>query len=394
MRPSASSVVTRAVTIALGVIGISAQGWAGESPEAEPAVERPEPVRVYRKDNKTVFESADALVALSNRIQFRFTQEDPDPRTRLPGTLEPGDSRGSFRIRRAKTRLEGWVWRKELMFELAVGWAGADSGNSASTFSGLEDARVIWDASGNGRFRVTFGQFKVPFGRQELTSSEALQFCDRSILSGEFTFSRDAGVTVGGRLAAGRVRYDAGIFNGNGRNKPNNDNGKYQYDARVAFEPLGAVLDVEGDPDHSPKPVLSLGLDMEDNSQFGATNANDLATRTLGADVVLKYRGFAAMAEYFSRRRTPEQGAQFHANGYHLQAGYYVVKDKLELAFRYASFDPTDVVPDDDHRELGGAVSYVVRKGVLRLQADLRRLEDLAQRTRDSELRVQSNFSF
>ena len=48
---------------------------------------------------------------MSNRIQPRFTLELPDDSVQLPGTPAKGDSKGSFRIRRAKFRLEGWFYK-------------------------------------------------------------------------------------------------------------------------------------------------------------------------------------------------------------------------------------------------------------------------------------------
>ena len=129
------------------------------------------------------------------------------------GPPSPGASKGSFRIRRAKTELTGWVWRRELTYELQLSWAGPEAG--ASTTTPLEDFILNWDASKDKRFQVAVGQFKVPLGRQELTSSSRLQFADRDLLSSEFTRGRDVGVQLWGLLAKGKVEYRAGIFNGN-----------------------------------------------------------------------------------------------------------------------------------------------------------------------------------
>ena len=52
-------------------------------------------------------------------------------------------------------------------------------------------------------------------GRQEMTSSNRLEFADRDLLSGEFSRGRDVGVQLWGLLGKGKVEYRAGIFNGN-----------------------------------------------------------------------------------------------------------------------------------------------------------------------------------
>ncbi len=350
--------------------------------------------RLYWKDGETVFETDGFRAALSNRVQFRWTQQMPHEKVQLAGTTAPGQDIGSFRIRRAKTQLDGWFWRPEVAYELQIGWAGSDSTGGSSVFSGLEDAVLTWDASKKGTFKVKIGQYKVPFGRQELTSSERQQFIERSILSGEFTRSRDVGVGVEGVVARGKLEYKAGIFNGDGRNKATNDNAKYQYDARLSFQPWGDVKYSEADFESKDKLLLAVTGELEQNNFHGATNANDFKNTILGGDVVVKYKGLSLFGEYFNRKREPETGLSFHSNGYHFQAGYFLRRDKLEVAFRYASWDPSDQAKDDDQTEIGAAVTYYLLKHRFKIGGDFRRLEDKIRDVRDKELRVQTQFVF
>lgn len=376
------------------------------APAAVPAAasgeaEKTDHFKLYWKDGKTVFETDDFLLTLSNRVQFRFTQLQPDDAVQLPGTQSPGDGIGTFRIRRAKTKAEGWFWKKELEYELQLGWAGSDSTGGSSIFSGLEDAYLNWDASKNRTFRIKGGQFKVPFGRQELNSSESLQFVDRSILSGEFTHSRDVGIAVGGRSTNGKIDYWAGIFNGNGRNKPINDNDKYQYDARLMIQPWGDVKYSEGDFESKDKPLLAIAADFEQNDLRGSSAAPpggpslvNLKNTIFGGDVAFKYKGFSAYGEYFSRKREPETGPSFHSDGFQVQAGYFLKRDKWEVAFRYAWWDPSDARSGDDQKEIGGALNYFILKHDLKVQADFREIKDKFAGARDKEFRVQTQFAF
>ena len=128
--------------------------------------------KVYWKDGETHFEMEGAHITLANRIQVRYSHIFPDDDLRLPGTTERGQSKGSFRIRRAKTTFEGWFWKPELTFELQLNWAEPEPG--ASTDRPLEDGYINWDASKTGAFMVRVGQFKVPFGRQEMSTSSGL----------------------------------------------------------------------------------------------------------------------------------------------------------------------------------------------------------------------------
>lgn len=358
------------------------------------------PFELYWKDGETVFKTDGFQLSFNNRVQFRFSDFDPDDRTQLPGTGAAGDSIKSFRIRRAKTQFEGWFWKPEIQFEVQIGWAGSDATGGSATFSGLEDALLNWDASKKGTFMVQAGQFKVPFGRQEMTSSERQQFVERSILSGEFTHSRDVGLQLWGRLASGKLEYRAGVFNGNGRNKPINDNDKLQYDARLSFEPFGSVGYSESDFESKNKPLLAIALEFENNDNARATsgppgsfvgNFNDT---TLGGDLVFKYKGFSLYSELFLRQREPERGQSFDSNGYIVQSGFFVKRDVFELAFRYASWDPSDETADDRQTEIGGAANYYFLKHRLKLQADYRQLEDRVQEQTTNELRAQLQFVF
>jgi len=342
---------------------------------------------------RLLFESDGGSVMLLNRVQVRWTEDLPDDSIQLPGTENPGDGKGAFRIRRAKTEITGWIWKKELTYELQLSWAGPEPG--ASTQTPLEDFILSWDASGDERFKITIGQFKVPLGRQEMTSSGKQQFADRDLLSFEFTRGRDIGLQLEGRLAAGKVEYFAGVFNGNPASRLGNDNDKYQYNARVTFQPWGKVGYSEGDFESKDKPLLAVSAQFEHNDLHGASaTLDDLKTRILGGDVVFKFRGFSAFAEYFARNREPETGPSFDSNGWHAQAGYFIKRDKLEAAFRYARYDPTDEIPDNDLIEIGGAVNYFLRKHGLKIQADFRRLENQARGTKDKELRVQTQVMF
>ena len=362
------------------------------------------PAKVYYKDGAATFEAEHLRISLTNRIQFRLTDEIPDDHVQLIGTSGPGESKASWRVRRAKTHLEGWFWRPEMRFELQLSWAGPEAGASAQT--ALEDAVITWDVSKKRTFEIAFGQFKVPLGRQEMTSSGRQQFVDRDIFSFEFTRGRDLGVQVEGALAKGRFSYMAGVFNGNAAARLGNDNSKFQYNARAMFEPWGSVGFSESDFESKDKPLLAIAGQFESNNQAYTSNVSDnLNTTIWGGDVVFKYKGFSAFAEILARNRKPQPTgvrdpsqagvatAAFHSNGWHGQVGYFLKRDTLEVAARYATFDPSDRVKNNDRSEVGGALNYFVNKHSLKVQTDFRQVED-QDRTKNKELRVQMQVVF
>jgi len=401
----------RCARVALGVIlvavlavaRVSAADEAQDKPQPAPSPSpspgpspspSPAPALIGRGGSGHVlWEGESGSVALLNRVQVRWTNEMPDDRLQLPGTSSPGSSKGSFRIRRAKTELTGWVWRRELTYELQLSWAGAEPGTS--TTSPLEDFILNWDASKNQRFQIAVGQFKVPLGRQEMTSSNRLEFADRDLLSGEFSRGRDVGVQLWGLLGKGKVEYRAGLFNGNPAARPENDNDKYQFNARLMFQPFGDVRYSESDfESRDGKPLLAVAGEYERNNQHGSTNIDDLDTRIFGLDAVFKYNGLFLFAEYFARHRTPETSPAFDSNGFHAQAGYFLIRDRLEVAARWAGYDPSDLIPDNDRKEVGGVVNYYFNRHNLKLQADFRQIDDDGRETKNQELRVQAQVVF
>jgi phosphate-selective porin OprO/OprP len=328
------------------------------------------------KDGKTSITSKSADLKISNRVQVRWTNVDP----------EVGDERGDFRIRRAKTKFEGWVYTKKLTYELQMNWA--------DTSNALEDAVVNYDFKGDKSIQLKAGQFKVPFGRQELTSSGSQQFVDRATVSNTFALGRDIGVQLHGLAAGGKIDWRVGAFNGAGRNRSTNDNDEYQYNARVSFEPFGEVKYSEGDFDSTDRPLFGLALQYQSNDKHGASTADDLDQEIVGGDLTFKFKGFSVFVDYYDATNAPEIAGDFDSEGITFQAGYFVIPQKLELAVRYSVYDPTSLVDNDDRIEQGLAFGYFWNKHNHKLQADFRELENERTDIKDRELRVQYQIIF
>lgn len=349
-------------------------------------------IKVSWKDGRTTLETDRAVINLSNRMQVRYTHEQP-------GDPNNHESKGSFRLRRARTKLDGWIYTPDLSFELQTDWA--DSGSI------IQDLNVNYDVTrGRKAFQIKGGQFKVPFGRQELTSSGNLQFVDRSIVSAEFARGRDIGLQIWGQTPGNRLEWRTGMFNGAGRNRTANDNDTFQLDARVTWNVLGDVKYSEADFETTDRPMLAVAANYEANNMQGATTGDDVDREVFGADASFKYRGLSIFAEGFRRVSEPETSIDFDSEGYHAQIGCFVYKRHVEVALRYAVIDPRDNTIDpatglqvatvaNDHRfERGAAISWYMNKHPLKLQADWRQIEDEARDRTDDEARLQMQFIF
>ncbi len=398
------------------------------------AVPEPTPPlqRVLWSDGKTRISTDFAYLEISNRVQVRYTQEMPDDTITLPGTGGPGDTKGSFRIRRAKFKLEGWFWippevapwlppgaapspriMPKLSYELQLNWAGVAANvgaQPANVGAILEDANIAWDPQGMGKFRVVLGQYKVPFGRQQMTSSGNQQFIDRALVSDEYERGRDIGVSVQGAVWSNKLEYRAGMFNGNGLTRPGNDNAKFQYDARLMWQPNGnqvlaqrawisGALYSEADFESTTVPLYAFGLNYEHNDFHGTTTGVDLKSDAVGVDGIFKFKGFFATGEYFWRERRPETGPKFESSGGYFQAGMMFNRRRTwEGAVRYGMREISALISNDDNTELRGGLSYYYRRHTLKLQMDFGRVEvgrlATSGKSKTNELRIQSQFIF
>src|SRR5688572_17069091 len=343
--------------------------------------------RIEWRDGKTRITTDLAYLEISNRVQVRYTHEFPDDLSpTLPGTSGPGEDKGSFRIRRAKLKLEGWFWRQNnLTYELQINWPAVNTAGNPGAL--LEDANIAWDPQGRGQFRMLAGQFKVASFLQQLTSSGNQSFVDRSLVSDQYARGRDIGFAVQGVLFTNKLEYRAGVFNGNGLTQTANDNASMQVNARLMWQPNGhqvlvqrawvsGALYSEADFESTTVPLYAFGLNYEHNDFHRVTTGNDLKSEVVGVDGIFKFKGMCATAAYFWREREPETGPSFNSDGYYFQTGVMLNRRRTwEAALRYGDLDVNERITNDHVKELRGGLSYYYRRHTLKLQMDYGRVE-------------------
>jgi hypothetical protein len=199
----------------------------------------------------------------------------------------------------------------------------------------------------------------------------------------------------------GKLDYRLGAFNGNQRNKALNDNSQLQYNARLVYQPWGDHKYAESDFDTLPggKPLLAVGVQAELNDMRSTTTGVDQKRTVFGPELAFKYRGFSFFTDYYIRELEPEATATapattFNSDGYQVQAGMFLYKRRWEVAVRYATWDPSDAVADNDRSEMGVALNFFEHKHALKVQGDFRILENKATKAKDNELRVQTQWIF
>lgn len=365
---------------------------------------------VWRDGKTRITMGSAAYLEMSSRIMVRYTHEIPDESVQLAGTAARGDTKGSFRIRRAKFKLEGWFYKPWLQYETQMNWPDA---STAQPNRFVEDANINWDVTkGRQKLMVRFGQFKAPYGRQQLTSSGSQQFVDRAETDARYNPGRETGIALWGKTSDNKLEWRAMASNGNARSQALNDNTKFLYSARVMWQPSGAValgtwasgaLWAEGDLDTSDRPFFAVAGNFLKNDKSFATTAGDTDDTQWSADVIFKRRGFGVLAEYHYKNAKPETGAEFKDKGWMGQASY-AFKSRTgpaafwEIAARYGEIDPSSLRGGDKRKEVGGALNYYYNRHNLKVQADFRNLKDTAANagpgTSTNEFRLQTQFIF
>ena len=144
---------------------------------------------------------------------------------------EPGtDSKDLFDLHRARVGIDGTML-KRLDYQVE-----RDLHDTTQPWRDVYmDARIVRGLD------VRAGQFKIPFGLDQLTSSMDLDFNYRSLAGTYLAPGRDVGVMLHGRLINDIVRYQAGVFRQGGDNVRSSERRDPQtdrtYAGRLVFKP-------------------------------------------------------------------------------------------------------------------------------------------------------------
>lgn len=328
------------------------------------------------------FKSGDNSLTLGAWGQFRMTVDDreefsADTEPTSLGYLQEDGASVAFSIPRLRFYMLGTVFKPWMRYKIEVELANLKTDATSNLNNGrLTDAYVEFAKSPYATLRV--GQYKIPFGLQELTSDTRQEFVDRSIASAKFAPARDVGVMLSGLFFDKKFGYQAAAFNGAGQNNPQDDRALL-YAARVVYDPFGEYKPLEGAVDDPQKNLLHFGLAYRFGevprglSSVGAFESPNDET-AVGFEAAWKYKRFFAMGEYFLQtdsQSNPTVGPDIDANGFTVQFGVFVVPKFHELAVRYASVEPNEAVADATQTEMRLVYGYYWKGHNMKLQADL-----------------------
>jgi phosphate-selective porin len=339
----------------------------------EKAVVEEEKLPVYVQQR-----GSELKLVLGGFIQINF--EDGDV-SAFEGRFGQTALKDRFRLRRARINLTG-DFAENFDFKVEGDFEQSDGINSSRTdFSGT-DIFVNWHQFPEAQIKV--GQWKAPFGLEQLTPDTSLYLIERSLPTGAITPERQIGVQLWGKPFASiwpdqkdLVTYYAGIFNGNGRNISNNDNNNFMYVGRLESTlfkgffgkdsslKLGAdVLNSRDDAGTNISQTLNLLVNADGSlSPFVLPTADERTAWSV--DAWLKLGPFDLIGEYLEeyvngRTVNGVPGMpDFTTNGYYITAAYYLIPKKLQAAVRWEDLNPGQRGSDGIHSITGGLNYYI-----------------------------------
>jgi phosphate-selective porin OprO/OprP len=232
-------------------------------------------------------------------------------------------------VRRARFGVRG-QFQKDFKYEV-VGNFGNDVGASSSSTT-MDVAWVNYAA--NPEMQFQFGLFKMPFSLEQLTSSNNIDFMERSLIGqveGEFIPSKETGFMVHGVPKAG-LTYAVAASRGRGNKDAVNDG--FDYIGRVTtniaeltgskeyIAHLGAAYSVG----NIKSGVTTASGRTEARSQNAfftgpALGGNTERTRQ-GLEAAIAYKALKIQGEQFNFKYDPTTGNDQEIKGYYVQAVY------------------------------------------------------------------------
>ncbi len=329
-------------------------------------------------------------LVLGGFIQANF--EDGDVAA-FEGRFGSTAMKDRFRLRRARINFT-CDFAENFDFKIEGDFGQGDGLNSNRTAFSATDIFVNWHQFPEAQIKV--GQWKAPYGLEQLTPDTTLYLIERSLPTGAITPDRQIGAQLWGKPFASvwpdqkdLLTYYAGIFNGNGRNVSVNDNNNFMYIGRLESTlfkskvwgqesslKLGAdVLNSRDDKGTNISQSLNLLVNADGSlSPFVLPGADE---RTAwGVDAWFKLGPFDLIGEYLQEKvdgRTvngvPPGFADFTTNGYYITAGYFLIPKKLQAAVRWENLNPGQKGNDGIHSITGG-LNYYIHGDSIKLMAN------------------------
>ncbi len=266
------------------------------------------------------------------------------------------DKRSTARLRRAEIRVKGEIAPKLVAYHIGIDAAKtlAFGRDAEGDLTAPSDTSILQD------YLITFlsdyadvslGQFKTQVSLEGITSSSKTILPERSLVSRAYGDRRDVGLKVEKKLGD-HFFYSAGIYNGSGQNRVDNNNEK---DLSLRLE----VYPVEG---------LTIGAA---GAKTVGERDDGLARDRLEGDIRYDANAFRAEAEYIRAWDGVDDAdagtTRVQGHGGYVALGYTFI-DRIQPVVRFGFRDAdTDDDDSDVLKQYAAGVNYLLRGNEMKL---------------------------
>src|SRR6266481_1388532 len=331
--------------------------------------------------------ASELKLVLGGYIQINF--EDGDV-SAFEGSFGLRALKDRFRLRRTRINLTG-DFAEQFDFKVEGDFGQGDGLNSNRTAFSATDIFVNWHQFPEAQVKV--GQWKAPFGLEQLTPDPSLIIIERSLPTGAITPERQIGAQLWGKPLTNvwpeekdLLTYYVGIFNGNGRNITINDNNNFLAVGRLEVMPFkgkifgqasslklgGDVLNSRDDKGTNISQTLNLLVNPDGSLTPYILPGADERT-AWGVDAWLTVGPFDLIGEYLAEDvdgRTVAGHAPGFANfdpsGGYVQGSYFIIPKKLQAVVKWETLEP-DQVNDDNIQSITGGLNYYIHGDSIKL---------------------------
>jgi phosphate-selective porin OprO/OprP len=232
-------------------------------------------------------------------------------------------------VRRARFGVRG-QFAKDFKYQLLANF-GNDAGSSSTTTTADE----MWvNYAANPEMQFQFGLFKMPFSLEQLTSSNNIDFMERSLIGntdGEFIPAKETGFMLHGIPKPG-LTYALALSRGRANKDAVSDG--FDYIGRVTTNfaelqgskayvaHLGAAYST-GEIKSGVIPASGRTEARTQSGWFTGSALSGVTTRTRqGLEAAFAYNGLKVQGEHFQFNYDPTTGNDQKINGYYVQAVY------------------------------------------------------------------------
>ncbi len=338
--------------------GIAAQSIAG--------------VTLYNKDGK--------YVKVGGRIQVQYNQVDPSA----------GATTDELFFRRLRLYIEGSIskdWKGKFQWDM-----GKASGSNELA---VKDA--YFQYKGFEGMKVTFGNAKIPFSREALTSSKKQAFVERTFVGDHNYGTPDRALGLHFNGTNGQIKWGFAVASSSidpssskidfdtPVNKSADFNEGWIIAGRAEYHLIGNVKLSQGD--FSGKTGLSIAIagfnwnNDDDNNGSGNSldNVNGIelsaAFRSSGFSIDAQYNKFEADAVNAALTSGLYVNGTTELENWSVEAGYMISPKKMEVVLGFSGQDADGYADEWTRTTIG--LNYYVKKHNIKFQLSYRQNENL-----------------